>query len=64
MPTYTYGCEKCGEGFEVVQRITDDPLRVHSEAVPETACPGRIDRKISGPGVFLLRGKGWYRDGY
>lgn len=58
MPVYEYGCRVCGNEFEVEQSIKDDPW---------SECPKcRIcchNRLISG-GSFVLKGSGWYRDGY
>jgi putative FmdB family regulatory protein len=53
MPTYTYHCDSCGQGFETVQRFADDPL---------TECPqcgSRIRRVIQPVGV-VFKGSGWY----
>ncbi len=58
MPTYEYGCEKCGATFEREQRITEKPIK---------KCPTcgamKAKRLISG-GSFILQGGGWYADGY
>lgn len=58
MPTYEYGCEACGNKWELEQRITEDPAK---------DCPscGKASAKrlISG-GNFVLKGGGWYADGY
>ncbi len=57
MPIYEYACEKCGDEFEVEQRITDDPLAKHE------GCGGSVKRLISMT-TFTLRGSGWYSDLY
>jgi putative FmdB family regulatory protein len=58
MPTYEYGCEACGKKWELEQRISEDPVK---------KCPkcGKLKAKrlISG-GNFVLKGGGWYADGY
>ena len=58
MPTYSYHCDACGKDFEKEQRITEAPLK---------KCPkcGKLKarRMISG-GNFILKGGGWYSDGY
>jgi putative FmdB family regulatory protein len=58
MPTYDYACEACGKSFELEQRITEAPIK---------QCPKcgelKAKRMISG-GNFLLKGGGWYADGY
>jgi putative FmdB family regulatory protein len=56
MPIYEYLCRKCGE-FELMQRITDDPLR----RCP--TCHGRITKLISNTS-FQLKGSGWYVTDY
>lgn len=55
--TYDYGCEKCQKTFEIEQKITEEPLT----ECPE--CKGTIKRLISKTS-FLLKGKGWFKDGY
>lgn len=57
MPTYEYKCDACGERFEVVQRITEDPL---TEC---RSCKGTI-RRVIGPAGFVLKGGGWYATDY
>ena len=58
MPTYSYHCDACDRDFEREQRITEAPIR---------KCPAcgklRARRMISG-GNFILKGGGWYSDGY
>jgi putative FmdB family regulatory protein len=58
MPTYEYGCDACGKKWEAEQRITEAPIK---------KCPkcGKLKAKrlISG-GTFMLKGGGWYADGY
>lgn len=54
MPFYEYQCEACGHDFEVMQKMSDDPL---------TDCPecgkSELKKMISAPG-FRLKGGGWY----
>ena len=58
MPTYEYQCQKCGFEFEREQRITEDPIKTCPE------CKSRqVKRLLSAPG-FILKGGGWYADGY
>ena len=56
MPTYEYECTK-GHTFEVVQRITDEPLKRCK------VCRAKAQRLISASN-FILKGGGWYSDGY
>lgn len=58
MPTYDYQCGKCGVEFEREQRITDPPVKTCPK------CKSRqVKRLLSAPG-FILKGGGWYADGY
>jgi predicted nucleic acid-binding Zn ribbon protein len=67
MPTYTYECRKCGNVYDRVQRITDSPYTSCDVSVGGVGgggvCGGEVRRLITGAG-FLLKGGGWYRDGY
>ncbi len=56
MPTYEYECTR-GHTFEVVQRITEDPLTRCQ------VCRAKAKRLISSAN-FILKGGGWYSDGY
>ena len=57
MPTYEYGCSKCGREFEVRQRISEAPLTVCE------ACGGALKRLLSAA-PFILKGEGWYVTDY
>ena len=58
MPTYDYQCEKCGHEFERVQRITEDPIKTCPE------CKSKKAKRLLSAGTFILKGGGWYADGY
>lgn len=58
MPIYEYACGACGHEFERSQRITEPPVRTCDACHGET-----VERKISRPS-FILKGGGWYADGY
>ncbi len=58
MPTYEYECTKCGNSFELEQRITEAPRK----RCP--SCRGRVIRIISGGGGIILRGTGFYQTDY
>ena len=58
MPIYEYACEKCGDEFEVEQRITDDPVK----SCP--SCRSRKVKKLISQTSFVLKGGGWYSDLY
>ena len=58
MPTYSYVCDACGTEFEVEQRISEPPIK---------KCPGCAKnkaRRMIMNGNFILKGRGWYSDGY
>src|SRR5580698_1501941 len=57
MPIYEYRCEKCGKVFEVLQRFSDAPLKVHED------CGGEVEKLIS-HSAFQLKGSGWYQTDY
>jgi len=54
MPIYEFQCQSCGNEVEVLQKISDDPLK---------DCPacGKPDmkKKVSAA-AFRLSGSGWY----
>ena len=54
MPTYDYKCKKCGNIFEVFQKITDDPVKTCPE------CGGKVYRLISGGVGIIFKGNGFY----
>ncbi|HEY6878865.1 MAG TPA: zinc ribbon domain-containing protein [Polyangiales bacterium] len=58
MPTYEYACEACGNNWEAEQRITEAALK----DCPQCGKP-EARRLISGS-RFMLKGGGWYADGY
>ena len=58
MPTYSYQCEACDREFEKEQRISEPAIR---------KCPscGKLKlRRLITSGNFILKGGGWYSDGY
>jgi putative FmdB family regulatory protein len=57
MPIYEYRCTSCGEISEAIQKVGDPPLR----RCP--SCPGRLEKMVSRT-AFLLKGGGWYSEGY
>lgn len=57
MPIYEYECRKCGHRFEVIQKISDSPIKKCEK------CKGKTDRLISSPAI-QFKGSGWYVDGY
>lgn len=59
MPTYSYRCPVCGHEFDAKQRMSESPLT----NCPSPGCDGTPKRQIQ-PATFVLKGKGWYKDGY
>lgn len=57
MPLYDYRCDKCDETFEVLQKFSDEPLKVHE------GCGGQVERLISPP-ALQFKGTGWYVTDY
>jgi putative FmdB family regulatory protein len=58
MPTYSYLCDACGGSFEIEQRISEDPIKKCS------LCGKPEARRQIVSGNFILKGGGWYSDGY
>ncbi len=59
MPTYDYICTSCGNDWELEQRIVEDPVKRCPKCGADTA-----KRQISQGAGFILKGGGWYADGY
>lgn len=58
MPTYSYTCDACGKSFEKEQRIVEDPIKTCE------LCGKPKARRQIVSGNFILKGGGWYSDGY
>jgi putative FmdB family regulatory protein len=54
MPFYEYECSACGAQVEVLQKITDAPLKKCTE------CGRNQLKKLVSAPVFRLKGGGWY----
>ena len=57
--TYEYICTACGHQWEAEQRISSEPLNKCPKCEQESA-----KRLVSGGLGFILKGSGWYADGY
>lgn len=57
MPTYGYECALCDAEFEVLQRITDQPLAIHD------GCGGELRRKLYPVGI-VFKGPGFHVNDY
>ncbi len=58
MPTYTYVCDACREEYEIEQRISDPPIAKCLK------CGKKKAHRVITNGNFILKGGGWYSDGY
>jgi putative FmdB family regulatory protein len=54
MPFYEYHCTSCGHEEEVLQKISDKPLK----KCPE--CGKSTMKKVVSAAAFRLKGGGWY----
>src|SRR5436190_23676914 len=57
MPIYEYECAKCGKTIEIIQKMSDKPLKKHG------GCGGGLTKLISASG-FHFKGTGWYVTDY
>jgi putative FmdB family regulatory protein len=54
MPIYEYTCDACGHHFEMIQKISEKPIKQCPKCFKDTA-----EKLVSAPG-FRLKGSGWY----
>jgi putative FmdB family regulatory protein len=57
VPTYGYRCTKCGNQFEVFQRMSDEPV----QTCPK--CQGKVTQ-IRYPSGTVFKGSGYYSTDY
>jgi len=57
MPLYEYQCTRCGSVVEVLQKLSDAPLKRCKD------CRGKLEKLISRT-AFHLKGGGWFNEGY
>ena len=57
MPFYEYECTKCHNQVEILQRISDPPVKKCEQ------CNGKMKKLIS-QSTFHLKGSGWYVTDY
>lgn len=62
MPIYEYECKKCGELYEVLQKIDDPPLEICTKIHKKKECGGKLERLISAAN-FDIKGYS-YKNGY
>lgn len=58
MPIYEYRCEKCGEHVEVLQKMSDAPLKTCKR------CGEEALQRVMSRTSFVLKGSGWYATDY
>jgi len=56
MPTYDFECAFCGNKVELIQRVKDP--------CPPCSCGAGDMKKLISRTSFVLKGDGWFRDGY
>jgi putative FmdB family regulatory protein len=54
MPIYEYECKSCGNRFDQIQKLSDEPLKTCPECHKDC-----LEKCISLPS-FQLKGTGWY----
>jgi putative FmdB family regulatory protein len=54
VPTYGYRCEKCGQEFDVWQRMSDEP----KASCPACSGPGK---RLFFPAGIVFKGGGFYK---
>ena len=54
MPIYEYECSACGHRVEVIQKMSDSPLKTCD------SCGQSTLRKMVSAAGFRLKGSGWY----
>jgi len=66
MPTYEYVCNKCGQGFEAVQSMSDKPLTKCPLVVgrAKKKCGGKVKRQIGAGAGLIFKGSGFYITDY
>jgi putative FmdB family regulatory protein len=59
MPIYRFKCEECCYEFAVIRKISE----IDAEAFCEN-CSSSTTNKLITSSSFVLKGNGWYKDGY
>lgn len=54
MPIYEYQCDSCNHKLEIIQKVSDEPMRFCPECGEERL------RKLISSVSFRLKGTGWY----
>lgn len=59
MPIYVYECQECSAIKEALQKSSEEPLRDCEACEKEDSL-----QRVIGLSSFVLKGGGWYKDGY
>lgn len=62
MPFYEYKCKKCEGVFQILQKVDEKPPKCILKKEGKT-CEGET-KKIVSKTSFILKGGGWFKDGY
>jgi putative FmdB family regulatory protein len=57
VPIYGYRCSECGHQFEILQKVSDEPLKVCPK------CQGKLT-KLFYPAGVIFKGSGFYSTDY
>lgn len=57
MPIYEYRCDRCNKVFEVLQKISEEPLTTCID------CGSKLEKLVSAT-AFQFKGSGWYVTDY
>ena len=57
MPTYGYRCRSCGNEFEILQKISNPPLKTCPK------CAGELAKMVYAAGI-IYKGSGYYNTDY
>jgi len=58
MPTYEYECLQCGHRFDMLQQMSDEPVK----ECPK--CGGKVHRLLGTGSGIIFRGSGFYATDY
>jgi len=64
MPTYEYGCKKCGRTFELFQSITAPAKRFIKTECSQCNNRAPVERRIGTGGGLIFKGAGFYQTDY
>ena len=62
MPMYEYRCNKCNQQFDVEQKMSDDPYKIHNHESDSINgdCGGELVKVFSSVGI-VWKGSGFYK---